>query len=86
MPSVRMAGALGYDIPYAGEAGRGLLQRRESRTASREDTRAHPSDAPRRRTTGGARGRGPARTVEGLPSLGRRTPGPEPRLGTRGRL
>ena len=76
----------GGTIPHCGEAGRELLQRREGRKASREDPRAYPPDAPRRRTRGGARGRRPARIVEGLPVLRRRTTGPEPRLGPGGPL
>ena len=77
---------MGVRYSHAGEAARGLLQRREGCIAPREDARAHPPDAPRRRTRGGARGQRPARTVEDLQGLRRHTPRPEPRLGPRGRL
>jgi hypothetical protein len=84
------AQTMGVRYSHAGEAARGLLQRREGRKAPREDARAYPPDAPRRRTRGGARGRREARLVEGLQGLCRGTPGPEPgpepRLGPRGRL
>jgi hypothetical protein len=77
---------MGVRYPHAGKAARGLLQCREGRKAPRENARAHPPDAPRWPTRGGARGQRPARTVEDLQGLRRHTPRPEPRLGPRGRL
>ncbi|CAA9450370.1 MAG: hypothetical protein AVDCRST_MAG02-831, partial [uncultured Rubrobacteraceae bacterium] len=76
----------GLRCPHAGEAGRGLLQRRQGREGPRQDARARPPDAPRRPAGGGAGGRRSAGTVEGPTLLRRGAQGQEPRPRPRGRL